>query len=169
MLLAETLGDLHKLNCIKRDVGERRQEKGIKMPTLSHNIDCDANPFTPTGWSVAEHKQSGQLEWDPLKVQLYYSESQQKTLPIEGMQLREELVTKTVLNANILDYLLKNPQQIPEAWKGKAIFFWGTIYRRSDSLLEVRCLCWNGTRWDWGHYPLNRHWDFSNPAALLAT
>lgn len=82
--------------------------------------------------------------------------------------MREELNDKPVLNANVLDYLLQNPDQIPESRKGKAVFFWGTIYQRADSLLEVRCLCWNSTRWDWGYYPLNHQWDFANPAALLA-
>lgn len=139
------------------------------MPTLGHEIDCDAEPFTPHGWKVAEHKPGGKLEWDPQKVQLYYSKDQEKCLPIEGTQLREELNGKAVLNANVLDYLLNHPDEIPESWKGKAVFFWGTIYRRADSVLEVRCLCWNGTRWDWGYYPLEHKWDFSNPAAVLAT
>jgi hypothetical protein len=37
--------------------------------------------------------------------------------------LREELIARPVFNANLLDYLLKNPHLIPAEWKGKDAFF----------------------------------------------
>ncbi len=57
------------------------------------------------------------------------------------------------LNVNVLDYLLANPSLIPEEWKGKNVFFRGTIDRNSDGLLYGRCLHWFGSEWssslDW--------------------
>ena len=117
--------------------------------TIEHVIDLDAEPFVPDGWKVEEHQKGGQFKWDASKVALYLSKKQQGGSFIEGNKLREGLKRKRVYNANLLDYLLANPDLIPEGWKGKAVFFWGTIYRNSDGYLCVRYLYWNDDRWDW--------------------
>lgn len=62
----------------------------------------------------------------------------------------KELEDQPVLNANVLDFLREHPELIPDEWKGKFTFFWGTIYRHRDGDLYVRCLYWDGGRWDWG-------------------
>ena len=113
-------------------------------------IDCDKDPFCPEGWTVEEHKKGGKLEWNPKNISLYLSENQRNGL-IKGNELHKELKDKPILNANVLDYLLAHPELIPEEWKGKYVFFWGTIYRDSVSDLDVRCLCWGGGRWYWGY------------------
>ena len=105
--------------------------------SLDHLIDLDANPFIPLGWKVNEHRKNGQFKWDPSKVKLYLSKEQQVRGWPEGNLLRRELVGKPVYNANVLDYLLKNPHVIPEEWKGKSIFFWGT----STSNRMASCVC----------------------------
>ena len=107
-------------------------------------IDADADPFIPEGWKVIEHKKCGQLTWGLDRIELYLSEKQKGDY-VEGEKLRKELANKPVLNANVLDYLLKNPHLIPEGWKGKAVFFWGTIYRHSYGSLCVRYLYWDAT------------------------
>ena len=128
-------------------------------------IDCDAEPFCPLDWKVEEHKKGGSLEWDPTKVKLYLSPNQQNGKCIKGHKLRKELENKSVLNANVLEFLLAHPELIPEGWKGKAIFFWGTIYRDPDGRLCVYCLDWVGARWarhrDW----LCGSWGDGGPAA----
>jgi len=106
-----------------------------------HIIDCDANPSIPEGLIVFEHKKGGQLEWNPDKVSLYRSREQR------GNKLREELENKAVLNINVLDFLLKYPEIIPDSWKGKYVFFWGTICRDSDRRLCVHYLYWGGGKW----------------------
>lgn len=142
---------------------------------VKHIIDCDADPFIPDGWSVEEHKKSGQLEFNPEKFEFYLSKNQQKGKSTEGNKLYKELKSKLVLNANVLDYLIKNPQLIPEDWKKdedgntRYIFFWGTIYRHSDGDLYVRCLGWRGGRWSWGGRWLDRGWCSDDPALLLAS
>ena len=80
-------------------------------------IDCAADPFVPNGWTVETHQPGGQWKWNPEQVEFYLSPEQNKGKVITGNKLRQELAGKPVLNANVLDYLLKNPQLIPEEWK----------------------------------------------------
>lgn len=136
---------------------------------IEHIIDCDADPFIPSGWSVEEHQKMGNIKFDASKVDLYLSRPQRKNNSIEGNKLREELKGKKVLNANVLDFLLKNPHLIPEEWKGKAVFFWGTIYRNSRGFLCVRYLYWDGSKWFWGDFWLGNDFHGDLPAACLAS
>lgn len=138
---------------------------------IEHIIDCDADPFVPDGWKVTEHQKGGQFKWnkEAQKEAFFYAEGQQNGKALEGNKLRKELAGKPVMNANVLDYLLAHPHLIPEEWKGKYVFFWGTIYRNSDGDLYVRCLYWSGDRWDWGYGWLGNDWVGVHPAALRAS
>ena len=139
-----------------------------EIKIIEHPIDCDATPFIPNGWSVKEHKKGGMFKFNPKKISLHLSKKQKKG-SIEGNDLRKELANQPpVLNANVLDYLLDYPELIPEEWKGKYIFFWGTIYRSSDGGLRVRCLGWDGSRWYWSYRWLGRGFASGSPAALAS-
>ena len=140
-----------------------------EIKPLEHAIDLDATPFCPSDLTVEEHQKGGIFRWDPAKVQLYLSKLQSKGKVIGGHDLRKDLAGKSVLNACLLDYLLKNPHLIPEEWKGKAIFFWGTIYRYLDGDLCVWCLYWAGGQWQSISRWLGNGWRGSNPAALRAS
>jgi hypothetical protein len=131
-------------------------------------IDCDASPFVPSGWKADEHHAGGQLKFAASPINLYLSATQKKG-GIEGNKLRKELASKPVLNANVLDYLLAHTELIPEDWKGKYVFFWGTVYRYSDRNLYVRCLCWFDGGWGWGSNLLDGDWRDDFPAALRAS
>lgn len=131
-------------------------------------IDCNADPLLPEGWTVEEHRRMGQMEWDPTKVSLYLSDRQRGSGMIKGNDLREEFAGKPVLNANVLDWLLKRPEEIPEEWKGKDVFFWGTIYHGRDGLLHVRYLCWRGVGWYWNYDCLSDGWHSKHPAVLAS-
>ncbi len=135
---------------------------------IEHLIDCDATPFIPEGWSVESHKKSGFFKFDPAKIRLYLSKKQKKGEYSIGNDLKKELADLPTLNANVLDYLLAHPELIPEEWKGKAIFFWGTIYRRSDGNLYVRCLRWDGSEWGWRYSFLGLDFYSRSPAALAS-
>ena len=78
-----------------------------EIVVVKHVIDCDADPFLPKDWEVVEHKKTGILEWDPKKIKLHLSLDQQDGKVIEGNKLRKELANESVLNANVLDYLLE--------------------------------------------------------------
>jgi hypothetical protein len=73
------------------------------------------------------------------------------------------------LSANVLDYLLAHPESIPEDWKGKWVYFWGTIYRNADGSLYVRFLFWHGGRWVWDYSWLAGDFRGSRPAAVSAS
>lgn len=128
-------------------------------------INCDADPFVPDGWKVEEHRKGGMFEWNPDNVRLYFSNKQKNGSCIGGHDLRKELADQPVLNANVLDYLLAE-HLIPDEWKGKYIFFWGTIYRDSDGNLYVRYLYCCGFRWSWEYCRLSNNWSDGYPAAV---
>jgi hypothetical protein len=131
-----------------------------------HIIDLDAAPHIPKNLKVESHKKGGQFEWDLKKVQLYLSPNQEDGKYIVGKYLRKELENQPVLNANALDYLLEHRELIPEEWKGKRIFFWGTIYLHSNGNLCVRCLCRSGKSWYWDCNWLYDDFSSRNPAAV---
>mgnify|MGYP001356901996 CR=1 FL=1 len=133
------------------------------VETVVHLIDCDADPFRPGGWKIVEHKKGGQFQWDLAKILLFLFDIQS----IKGNELRKKLKGMLVLNANVLDYLLAHPELIPEEWKGKYIFFWGTIYCDSVGCLVVRCLHWNGVKWCWRYLWLGIDFHSGFPAAVL--
>lgn len=95
-----------------------QEKKKIKDDLVETFIDGDADPFVPNDLSVVEHKKCGQLKFDPATILLYLSEEQKKE-GIIGHDLRNELEGKSVMNANVLDYLLVHPELIPEGWKGR--------------------------------------------------
>ena len=139
------------------------------VQVIEHLIDCDADPFIPNGWKVEEHQKGGAFKWNTSQVSLFLSEPQKRGRSIEGNKLRNTLKSEPVLNANVLDYLLAHPDLIPEDWKGKYVFFWGTIYRSSGGGLFVRCLFWGGGRWGWNCDWLDRGFGGDDPAALRAS
>jgi len=140
-----------------------------EIVVLEHIIDCDADPFVPDGCLVEEHKRGGMVKFDPANLELYLDRRQrQKSGVVGGDKLCKALANKLVLNANVLDYLLANPHLIPEEWEGKAVFFWGTIYRR-DGYLCVRCLVRYGGGWYWGFDSLGGVLDGHDTALLLAS
>lgn len=155
-----------------------------ELTIISHIIDCDADPVIPQGWNatIEFHQKGGQVKWE-LKgdkaylngeeVVLHRVKGQVKGKVIEGHELRKKLTGEKVLNANVLDYLLKHPELIPESWKKDSegntlyIFFWGTIFRNSDGDLHVRYLYFVDGQWLWSSGWLDRVWDVVGPAAVL--
>ena len=129
-------------------------------------VDLDADPFCPDGWAVMRHQKGGKRKFDRNTIGLYLADGQKNGSRMVGTDLRDALVSQPVENANQLDWYLAHPDQIPEEWKGKFIFFWGTIYRNADGKLCVRCLHWLGGRWDWYYDWLGSGFDSDNPAAV---
>jgi hypothetical protein len=57
----------------------------------------------------------------------------------------------------VLDYLLENPEIIPEKWKSKVIIFAGTEYCTENlKYIFVRCLYWTGKEWASSRHQLNK-------------
>jgi hypothetical protein len=154
------LGQYKNLGSIK-DVLEGRSEiKPIE-------VDLDTDPFIPEGWSVIEHKKGGKWKYDSTKVGLYLSKKQQDGGVIGGQDLRKELESQSVMNANLLNFYLKNQRIIPSEWKGKAVFFWGTIYKSIGGGLYVRYLYWSSDSWTWNYGCFDEDWDNDDPSVVL--
>ncbi len=134
-----------------------------------HVVNLAVDPSVPIGFKGIEHHEKGaaDFEWNPAKVRLHLSENQEGANSIEGNKLRMELVEEVPFNANLLDYLLKNPHLIPEEWKGKYVYFWGTIYRDSLGGPCVLYLYLGGSNWCWTCRWLGSRWDSFSPAACL--
>ena len=115
-------------------------------------IDGDAKPFCPSNWLVKSHRKMGEVEFDPSRIEFWYSEGQKMGFVSAKTLRKETRHLAGVMNANVLDSLLKNTHLIPEFWKELKVFFWGTIYRTKDGSLYVRYLKWDGRIWDWGYF-----------------
>lgn len=126
-------------------------------------INTNKKPFCLEGWEVKSHIKNGTI--DLKNTELWLAPNQEDG--IIGTELQK--LVPNPLNANVLDYLLENPTLIPEKWKDKCIYFWGTIYRNSDGDLYVRCLYWSGYRWDWSYCWLDGNFYGVDPAAVLAS
>lgn len=137
-------------------------------------IDCDALPFVPEGGGLAEAEHqvpgrvTGSFTWDPNKIALHLDPDQRDS-SIVGTELIKRLAGKPVLPAQVLDYLLAYPELLPEEWRGKCVFFWGTVYRGPGSGLFVRYLCWCGGHWHWHDDWLGHRWRSGGPAAVSAS
>ena len=131
-------------------------------------IDNTEQPTIPyDSWTIEIHDTSLR-KIDPSKISLYVS-PEQKTGYVEGIELQKQLKGKKPLNATVLDWLIEHPEYIPDEWKGKYVFFWGTIYRDSDGSLCVRCLCFSGGHWRQNYDWLDRGWDADGPSAVAAS
>jgi hypothetical protein len=155
------LGDaLQKAGFTTQDMSRLKQfkELGAIRDLLSgkasisysdHIIDTDAAPFIPKDWKLEKHVGSGPWKFDPDSIDLFLSK-EQRYHNQGGNKLLEEIYAlkgKKPLNANILDYLMSHKKLITKNWKGKIIFFWGTIYRSGSGHLCVRSLYWGGSQW----------------------
>ncbi len=118
----------------KEEVAKSREQK-------DYIINLETQPFTPKGWEIREQSQlpnrvRGQLEWS------------QDSVELSSVPGRSSLYGESVLPANVLDWLLEHPDQIPEEYVGKHIPFWGTVYYNpEDKRTYIRDL-YSLTTWD---------------------
>jgi hypothetical protein len=121
----------------------------------------------PKGYNWTIESTNDIKPFDPKSLQLHL-EPEQIDDYIKGEVLVERMKGKG-LSANVLDYLLAHPESIPEDWKGKWVYFWGTIYRNADGYLYVRFLCWRGVGWGWDYFWLGSAFGGRSPAAVSAS
>jgi hypothetical protein len=136
-------------------------------------IDCRQasmpREWRDAGWKVEWHRNLGRQIWTPDAVRLHLAEEQKDGRIMRGDKLRKILESEPVLTDNWLDFLLQHPEYIPESWKGKAVFFWGTGYRNPGGNLCIRYLYFGEGRWHWGYSWFDHDWFQAFPAALLAS
>jgi hypothetical protein len=168
VLAAGVHDDIHRLSTPEGEptLDELAQLIVARGSGSSLIVDLDADPFCPEGWTVVSHKKGGKRKFDRNSIGLYLADGQKNNGRMVGNDLQAVLADQPVENANQLDWYLAHPDQIPEDWKGKAVFFWGTIYRDADRRLCVRCLCWGGDGWRWGCLWLGVGFGSGHPAAV---
>ena len=134
-------------------------------------VDLDADPFVPEGWSVVEHRKRGKFKHDPEKEGLDLFRAYQDGNVINvivGHDLRKKLKDQPMMNANMLDYYLNNPWNIPDCIaKSKTVNFWGTVYRDPGGRLCVRCLQDFGDKLGWAWAWLDNNWYGPTPLAVF--
>jgi hypothetical protein len=91
---------------------------------MKHLIYTNEVPELKNGEMLIDQDRHGVIEWDPKNASFYKC-----TKDMTWNALVEELEGQMTLNATVYDYLLKNPDLIPEKWKkeGKFIYFAGTV------------------------------------------
>ena len=73
------------------------------------------------------------------------------------------------LDAAVFLHLWENKHLIPEKWKGKFVFFDGTILRNPYGDRYALCLYWSGVAWCWGVFWLAHARYATHPSAVLAS
>lgn len=157
-----------------KDLAAFLKDPSVVRAARSHVIDCSVQPMIPDGWEIRPEDQiasrfQGELLWSPDKIRLHLDPGHEGDAYLKGEGLKKKLEGQPVLPANVLDYLLAHPALIPSDWKGKCVFFWGTVYRRADGGACVRCLFCGNRLWDSNAYWLDGGWDRRDPAAVSAS
>ena len=129
-------------------------------------IDLNAAAAPYPGLTVIEHRESGTFPLNIAGIALWSAREQTTATYLSGYDLRRRIRTKHALNANALDSLLKHSHLIPSEWKGKQIYFWGTIYRDLNDEQCVRYLYAPYETWKWGCSSLAERFYDTRPAAL---
>ena len=146
-------------------MSEESAQNVVVSPT-STIVDLDLDPPSFVDWTIESHTRGGKIDVAKTKIGLCLSEAQK--IGMWGKTLRKELQDKPVLNINLLTFYLAHPSLIPEDWKEKQIFFWGTIRRDPLGGLWVGYMYWSGEHWWWDHrlILLNR-WSSNHYAAII--
>ncbi len=79
-------------------------------------------------WKISKFKKNGQFELDFEKLGLYRIPAQVRGKSMQGYDLYNLLQDEPIVNANLLDFLLRHPHLIPDEWVSKWVYFWGTVY-----------------------------------------
>lgn len=122
-------------------------------------INANVAPYVPPGFSIEKNIENGYVNVADIGV--YLPERQAKGLvdfkeALDDAQAHDE----PLLNAVVLEELLKHPEFIPNKWKGKFIIFAGTLYRTESGNIFVRCLHFRNGAWEaplifWDKYHLS--------------
>jgi len=110
---------------------------GTVLKLMNENyVNLNQTPEVPNGEKILHCNGGGLWKFNP------------KEIFVSGKyKYSQNELFENGFNANLLDYLLKHLDLIPEDWKifGK-IFFPGTFYTTDNDFEQIRCITW-GTKW----------------------
>lgn len=93
-------------------------------------------PWCPDGFTV--EKDNGNYTEEPSKISFKQASAAEEN-------------NKEALNSNTLKYFLDHQDKTPTDWKGRYVYFFGTVLRDSRGGRYVLCLCWGDGAWRWGY------------------
>jgi len=151
---------------------ESKPKVGVEVgqERVENEIDTGRSARIPD-WATGVHEHDtslGVIRWNKEKYKdaLFFSKRQiaGKRIGLNELLQSVKMENIQVLNINVLDFLLANKDQIPDEWKGKNIFFLGTIFNEKGGRQSVCYLEWDGSDWVSDH-----HWlDFELLARMPA-
>lgn len=98
--------------------------------------------------SILEHDTSlGTITWDKEKYKDAFYLAPGQTEGLTREEIVEHFRQEKILNATVFDYLLDNKDEIPHEWKGKKIYFWGTVFGIPNGRQGVRYLEFEDDEW----------------------
>lgn len=137
----------------------------MKLPTFDPVKEFGA------GWTIESNvKTSPSFDISQSVLRTYLTGGE---LYVTGNQVRERQTAAgdTPLSADVAQYFYDNPSKYPESWKGKYVFFDGTILRSPGGRRFTVYAFWNvvaGTvKLDYNWLDIHRNAD--DPSALLAS
>ncbi len=141
-----------------------------KTLQFTHVIECNTPPRCPrgAGWKVEEHRKHGKLRLTPRRVQLHVPRKLENSTLSVGDIYRDQLQNRDVVNANVLDFFLKNLNSVPKEFEEhEAILFFGTVYIDDGDDPYVRCLVRSAGKWKEDRFCFESYWQWSWAAAVL--
>ncbi|MDD3301285.1 MAG: hypothetical protein PHR57_00680 [Patescibacteria group bacterium] len=160
--------DLFK-KAVNKTVKEKRFKiNGDARAKKPKEFSLEKNKMIPVRWKVVEHQKNGVFQWDPKKISLFVPEEQESD-SVSSKKLKEIFKEKNVnvLNSNLLFFLEKHQELIPEDWRNKAIIFWGTIYEAKGNRFYVLSLKWQIDRYAIDYMWVNWFFNKDEPSAIL--
>jgi len=136
-----------------------------------------SQPFSLLDWKLIEHPtrtDTVTIDTDDIEAITTLKDDEDYVQGEENLT-RIKATGKTLLDARVLEELLKHPEAIPEKWKQETngyitdIFFPGTVLMDPDGYRCVLCLYWDDGGWHWSDGWLERDWRASNLSAVLAS
>lgn len=181
-----TVGQLFELlsqNKVNRDgirrITQRHLQRFLQNPNsvFGSILSIDrSRPFNPAefigkGWSIVEQDERSLAitELDPAKISLV-SMLNECEMRVQGEEKLRRLKASghIRLDAKVFLAFWENKDRIPESWKGKYVYFDGTVLQSPDGRRCILYLYWSGVEWSWCYCWLEDDWNAVNPSAVLA-
>lgn len=110
--------------------------------------------------SMVSNQEMGKFSFDSLNL---FIAERQRIGGLVGRTLLSLLPAKSILfNSAFLDWLLENPQYIPESWKDKFVFFAGTVFMKRG-VEVIRYLYYGLNGWASSYHWLDRGFHLNSP------
>lgn len=152
-----------------RSIAAKQRAAGSKAgDSIYYPMDLQQPPHCPKGLTVRDHAKDYVV--DPTEVALLlHCSTAQAVGRVSGHDVRAALVKIPVLNANVLDFLMipENHCYIPENWRGRKVFFWGTTYMVAHGEECVRFIEWGSHGWASSYRRLSDEWGMADLAAVV--